>query len=85
MTNQENEEVIRCRTCYIALTGGSPTPLHCPLSKPSKHVSALIWSSLNSQHSNLQALTGAHIHRAVQQIRAEDVLDARGHGLAAVV
>ena len=31
MTNQENEEVIRCRTCYIALTGGSPTPLHCPL------------------------------------------------------
>ena len=49
------------------------------------NVSALIWSSLNSQHSNLQALTGAHIHRAVQQIRAEDVLDARGHGLAAVV
>ena len=31
MTNQENEEVIRCRTCYIALTGGSPTPPHCPL------------------------------------------------------
>ena len=34
MTNQENEEVIRCRTCYIALTGGSPTPPHCPLVRP---------------------------------------------------